>query len=220
MGLSHIESLKCEQIRFNPSFLQSLIVYPWKCRQTFAKSVYQFEPRTVCVCVGKEYQLVGLGFMCEIMCESGLVVHVWNNVWKWVGRYQSWMGIIVMSINVGYWVIGSCMPSLCLEHCVVFQTYLSMRWIILIKVLQICYRCCVDVLPSQAWPHLSRTHLQSVVTLWSLCDIVPAPHSRLFSDQRLPPLCDTAQHQLPHQPSSPLHWPTETFFVTYCLYLS
>ena len=38
-----------------------------------------------------------------------------NNVWKWVGCYRSWMGVIVLDIIVVYWVIGSCVPSLLTE---------------------------------------------------------------------------------------------------------
>ena len=40
MGFPQIESLKCEQIHFNASFLWSLIVYPRKYRQNFTNCVY------------------------------------------------------------------------------------------------------------------------------------------------------------------------------------
>ena len=78
------------------------------------------------------------------------------------------------------------------------------------------------------WTHWG-TFLQSVFMNscnQGLIGIVVSPwlsavHSRLFSDWWLPPL--TALHQLHHQPSSPLHWPTDTFWglcVIYCWYFS
>ena len=76
---------------------------------------------------------------------------------------------------------------------------------------------CIDRLWTSSLPVNSTRHFPAIClhertcALWSHCDFLPAPHSRLFSDQRLPPL--TVQHQLHHQPSSSPHWPIDTLYV-------
>ena len=73
-------------------------------------------------------------------------------------------------------------------------------------------------LPVNSFRHFPATHLHELASaLWSLHDIVLAPISRLFSDQRLPQL---TMGQLHHQPSSPPHWPIDTFLcVCYLLFV-
>ena len=88
-----------------------------------------------------------------------------------------------------------------------------------------CYSLCMNFFPT--WQLMqavscnpsSQIHMCIVVTM-SFVAAPPALHRRLFSDQRLPSL--TAQHQLHHQLSSPLHWPIQfvCLGVTYCLYVS